>query len=313
MPFSLIDTLHNTPIAVVDVETTGASADLGDRVIEIGIVRIERGQKVAEYGQLIDPQRRINGGVIALTGITHEMVAGQPTFTQQIEPMMNLLQGAAVVGHNIRFDLQFLRKEMRKCGMEMQSALNNAPVFDTVRIARRRFGRGGNGLQRLAPRLGVFPSVAHRALDDAQTTAAVLEKLIEPCGSWSMCLCDLMREQGGPMNLAPASARESLLPLELEEALEQKCCVMMEYLDASEIRTHRVIEPLEVRRKNGELLLVAHCKLRNDRRTFKLERIVQLTRMETTPSPMPPASAPAGSTSSQPAQQTLFDLPLLTS
>jgi len=97
-----------------------------------------------------------------------------------------------------------------------------------------------------------------------------------------------MREQGGPMNLAPATARENLLPLELEEALEQKCCVMMEYLDASEHRTHRVIEPLEVRRKNGELLLVAHCQLRNDRRTFKLERIVQLTRIENPPKPAAP-------------------------
>lgn len=291
MPFSLIDTLHNTPIAVLDVETTGASADLGDRVIEIGIVRIERGQRVAEYSQLIDPQRRINGGVIALTGITHEMVAGQPTFTQQLDPMMRLLQGAAVVGHNIRFDLQFIRKELRRCGIEMAEALSNAPVFDTVRIARRRFGRGGNGLQRLAPRLGVIPSVAHRALADAQTTAGVLEKLIEPCGSWAMCLCDLMREQGGPMNLS-ASARESLLPLELEEALEQKCCVMMEYLDAREKRTQRVIEPLEVRRKNGELMLVAHCKLRDDRRTFKLERIVQLTRLEAS-NPAQPAEKPA--------------------
>ncbi len=306
MPFSLIDTLHSTPIAVVDVETTGASADLGDRVIEIGIVRIERGERVAEYGQLIDPQRRINGGVIALTGITPAMVAGQPTFTQQLEPMMNVLAGAVVVGHNIRFDLQFLRKEMRKCGLEMASALNDAPVFDTVRIARRRFGRGGNGLQRLAPRLGITPMVAHRALADAQTTASVLEKLIEPCGSWAICLCDLMREQGGPMNLAPATARENLLPLELEEALEQKCCVMMEYLDANEHRTHRVIEPLEVRRKNGELLLVAHCQLRNDRRTFKLERIVQLTRIENPPKP----AAPAPSQPALRAEKGLFDLPL---
>lgn len=309
MPFSLIDTLHNTPIAVVDVETTGASADLGDRVIEIGVVRIERGERVAEYGQLIDPQRRINGGVIALTGITHAMVAGQPTFTQQLEPMMKVLAGAIVVGHNIRFDLQFLRKEMRKCGMELASALSNAPVFDTVRIARRRFGRGGNGLQRLAPRLGIVPNIAHRALSDAQTTAAVLEKLIEPCGSWSMCLCDLMREQGGPMNLAPASARENLLPLELEEALEQKCCVMMEYLDANEHRTERVIEPLEVRRKNGELLLVAHCQLRNDRRTFKLERIIQLTRLDRSekPAPLPPSKPLLE------AQKGLFDLPLTAS
>jgi predicted DNA-binding transcriptional regulator YafY len=55
---------------------------------------------------------------------------------------------------------------------------------------------------------------------------------------------------------------------------------MMEYLDANEHRTERIIEPLEVRRFKGELQLVAHCHLRNDRRNFKLERIVQLKRIE---------------------------------
>jgi predicted DNA-binding transcriptional regulator YafY len=85
--------------------------------------------------------------------------------------------------------------------------------------------------------------------------------------------------QGGAMGLLPASPRESLLPLELEEALEQRCPVMMEYLDASNHRTERVIEPIQVRRFNGELTLVAHCRLRNDRRHFKLERIVQLKRL----------------------------------
>jgi predicted DNA-binding transcriptional regulator YafY len=89
-----------------------------------------------------------------------------------------------------------------------------------------------------------------------------------------------MREQGGPMGLLPVSPRESLLPLELEEALDQRGAVLMEYLDARQKRTQRVVEPLSVRRSNGELLLVAHCQLRNDRRTFKLDRIVQLRKVD---------------------------------
>jgi len=279
MPFSLIDQLHNTPIAVVDVETTGASADWGDRVIEIGIVRVEGGVRVCEYQQLIDPQRRIGAGVVALTGITQQMVTGQPTFDQQIDALVDAMRGAVVLGHNVRFDLSFLRKELRGCGREICDVLDNAPVLDTVRIARRRFGRGGNGLQVLSRRLGVMSTAAHRALADAITTGQVFEKLIEAVGGWRLCLCDAMKEQGGPMNLLPAEARQSVLPLELEEALEQRRPVRMEYLDAGENRTERVIDPLHVRRYGGELTLVAHCHLRNDRRTFKVERIVQLTRV----------------------------------
>src|SRR6185503_13142682 len=178
-----------------------------------------------------------------------------------------------VLGHNVRFDLGFLRKEFRRCRTELTAALGEGVhVLDTVRIARRRFGRGGNGLQSLAPRLGMQPAVAHRALADAQTTAFVFDRLMEPVGGWACCVCDAIREQGGPMGLMPASPRESLLPLELEEALEQKCAVRMEYLDARQKRTERVIEPLTVRRRGGELLLIAWCHMRNDRRTFKLER-----------------------------------------
>jgi len=85
--FSLIQPLHSIPIAGVDVETTGASAELGDRVIEVGIARYENGVKVAEYQQLIDPHRQISSGVSALTGITQSMCEGQPTFASQFPAM----------------------------------------------------------------------------------------------------------------------------------------------------------------------------------------------------------------------------------
>lgn len=279
MSFSLLQPLLEIPLAVVDVETTGASAELGDRVIELGIVRVQAGRIVAEYQQLINPGRRISPGITALTGISTAMVCGQPRFCDQLPAALQLLQGAIIVGHNVRFDLSFLNREYRISGCEIEPTLGSVAVLDTVRIARRRFGRGGNGLQRLAPRLGVVPSAAHRALADAQTTAMVLHRLLEPIGGWNAMLCDVIQAQGGPMGLLPANPRQSVLPLELEEALEQKCAVMMDYLDARSHRTQRTIDPLHIRRVAGELVLIAHCHLRNDRRTFKVERIVGLSRV----------------------------------
>jgi DNA polymerase III epsilon subunit-like protein len=172
-----------------------------------------------------------------------------------------------------------LAAEFRRAHSDIGDVLGSAPVLDTVRIARRRFGRGGNGLQVLSRRLGIEPVAAHRALADAQTTALVFDRLMEPLGGLGISLVDAITQQGGPMGIRPASPRENPLPLELQEALEQKTAVMMEYVDAGERRTHRVIEPLEIRRFKGELTLVAHCHLRQDRRTFKLDRIVQLTRV----------------------------------
>src|SRR5947209_13836236 len=113
MPVSLLQKLREVPIAFVDTETTGASADFGHRVIELGIVRVEGGVKVREYQQLLDPERPISPGVTALTGISQQMVRGQPTFQQQLPVAMELMRDAIVVGHNVRFDLSFLGKEFR--------------------------------------------------------------------------------------------------------------------------------------------------------------------------------------------------------
>jgi DNA polymerase III epsilon subunit family exonuclease len=298
MPISLLQSLSQIPIAVVDVETTGASAHWGDRVIEMGIVRVESGKKVAEYQQLLDPGRRVSPGITALTGISQAMVDGQPRFIDQLDRITELLNGAIILGHNIRFDLSFINKEYRRCGKELPAVLGSSVhVLDTVRIARRRFGRGGNGLGRLAMRLGVEQVTAHRALADAQTTHLVFEQLMIPVGGWSTCLCDAMRAQGGPMGLLPVSPQEEPMPLELEEALEQRKPVVMIYLDARQKRTERIINPLQIRRAGGEMILIAHCQMRDDRRTFKLDRIVELKRIEElcTPTGLP-ASAGSGTT-----------------
>src|SRR3954469_10654656 len=102
MGFSLIQKLNELPVAFVDVETTGASAQWGDRVIEVGLVRYERGEKVGEYQQLVDPKRRISAGITALTGITQAMVDGQPSFGEQMPAMLELMRDAVVIGHNVR-------------------------------------------------------------------------------------------------------------------------------------------------------------------------------------------------------------------
>jgi DNA polymerase III epsilon subunit family exonuclease len=283
MPYSMVQPLRDIPLAFVDTETTGCSAEWGDRVIELGIVRVEGGRIVAEYQQLIDPQRRISLGITALTGISPEMVVGQPRFADQLPAALRLMQGTILVGHNVGFDLSFLCREFARSGCEMTQALGaDMQALDTVAIARRRFGRGGNGLQVLASRLGIEPPSAHRALADAQTTLGVFEKLLEPLAGWGTLLCDAMAAQGGAMGLEPTGPRRSVLPLELEEALDLRKPVLMEYLDANQQQTQRVIEPHSIRRYRGEVILVAHCQMRNAQRIFKLDRIVRLTRLLTT-------------------------------
>src|SRR3954467_8796799 len=107
MSISLLQPLRELPFAFVDLETTGASADFGHRVIEIGVARVEGGRITARYEQLVDPPRRISAGVTALTGISQAMVEGKPTFSAELPRILDLMRGAIVVGHNVRFDLGF--------------------------------------------------------------------------------------------------------------------------------------------------------------------------------------------------------------
>jgi DNA polymerase III subunit epsilon len=213
MAISLISPLRDIPLAFVDVETNGRSARRGDRVIEIGIVRVERGVVSAEYQQLIDPRRSISPTITLLTGITPAMCLGQPTFAQQVPAMLPLLAGAVVIGHNVKFDLSFICRELRRARVEIEQHLGRLPVLDTVRIARRRFGRGGNSLGPLSRRLGIEPVAAHRALADAMTTYLVFKELLSPVGGWDLTLADAFINQGGPMHLESEEPDLQLSPL----------------------------------------------------------------------------------------------------
>lgn len=278
MPHSLLSKLRDVRVVFFDVETTGSSPKFGDRITEVGLARYEGGQLVERFSQLVNPQRRIWPGVVALTGITNEMVADQPPFAEVAYDIARRMRNAIIVGHNVSFDLGFIQSEFRRSGIELASLFEVPKVLDTVRIARRRFGRGGNGLQKLACRLGVQVETAHRALADCLTTAAVFERMLEPLGGWSMQLGDAVLLQGGVCKFA--GKQEPSLPVELEDAMASKGPVRMIYLDANNNRTERIVVPVDLRSAGDDRTLTAFCTMRQERRVFKLSRIVELSRVE---------------------------------
>ena len=279
MPLPLLSSLSDVPVAFFDVETTGASPRYGDRVTEVGLARFERGQLVDRYSQLLNPQRRISPGVVALTGISNEMVANEPTFDLVATEIADRMRGAVIVGHNVRFDLAFIEHEFRRVAIDLPSLFELNKVLDTVRIARRCYGRGGNGLQKLACRLGIVVETAHRALADCLTTAGVFETMLQPTGGWAMSLADTILLQGGPCSYAVTEPTESL-PIELEDALAARSPVRLVYLDARNNRTERIVVPTDLRAAGDDRALHAYCTLRHEQRVFKLSRVVELSRVE---------------------------------
>jgi DNA polymerase-3 subunit epsilon len=159
-------------IAFVDLETTGTSA-AGDRVTEVGIVRVDDGTRIREWSTLVDPECSIPPGVQALTGITNSMVAGAPTFGQIVDEVAGRLAGCIFVAHNARFDYGFLKHEFGRLGRSF-----SARVVCTVKLSRRLFPDADrHNLDAVIVRHGLDSADRHRALGDARVLLAFVQAL----------------------------------------------------------------------------------------------------------------------------------------
>lgn len=159
-----------TTIVALDIETTGLSAKT-DRITEIGAVRFKGNRIEAEWQSLINPGIRIPPNITKLTGITDAMVRNAPNIDEVLNDLANFVGDSAVLGHNIRFDLSFLRKH--------NILLNNEPL-DTYDIAAILLPNAGRyRLGALGQALGILLPATHRALDDARVTQALYQRLYD--------------------------------------------------------------------------------------------------------------------------------------
>ncbi|WP_419907093.1 DNA polymerase III subunit epsilon [Hoeflea sp.] len=158
---------------VFDTETTGLD-NQADRVIEIGGVELANkfptGRNFHVYinaqGQKVHPE------ALAVHGITDEFLADKPVFSEIIEEMSALFDGAKLVAHNANFDIGFINAEYARLGLP---PIDPGRVIDTLALARRRHPMGPNSLDALCKRYGIDNShrTKHGALLDAELLAEV--------------------------------------------------------------------------------------------------------------------------------------------
>jgi DNA polymerase III epsilon subunit family exonuclease len=167
--------LEACTFAVVDVETTGASAGNGDRVTEIAIYTLCNGRVEPVLETLVDPERPIPRYVSQLTRITDEMVRGQPTFADVADQVADALAGRIFAAHNARFDWAFLARELQRT----RHVEIDGPRVCTVQLTRRLVpGLRSRGLDSVAQYFGVEIADRHRAAGDAKATAVILSRLL---------------------------------------------------------------------------------------------------------------------------------------
>ena len=169
--------LNKATYVVFDLETTGLSTRY-DKITQFGGVRFENGQVVKTLGMFIDPERKIPEAIVKKTKITDEMVRGQPTIEQCIDEILEFMDGAILVSHNITFDYGFLAETLRKMGREPFKM----PAIDTLSLSRYLFPNAPrHSLGSLSKNLGMDnydDDDAHRADYDANVLNEVWQAML---------------------------------------------------------------------------------------------------------------------------------------
>jgi DNA polymerase-3 subunit epsilon len=254
-------------IAFVDLETTGTRAD-GDRVTEVGIVRVDDGARVSEWSTLVNPGCSIPPAIQALTGITNAMVATAPTFAQIADEVASRIAGCVFVAHNARFDYGFLKHEFAR----LRRAFS-APVLCTVKLSRRLYPDAGrHNLDTIIERHDLRSEDRHRALGDARILWQFVKSVYRDKRQEevSAAIARILRKPSLPPQLAPDALSNipespgvylfyglNALPLYIGKSINLRERVAAhfssDYRSANDLRLSAEIVRIEFEQTAGEL------------------------------------------------------------
>jgi DNA polymerase-3 subunit epsilon len=155
--------VYKNPLVFVDVETTGTSPTR-DRVIEVGVLRVEDGAVVQKFSSLINPKTHLPPNITHLTGIDSFSLTRAPLFEEVSYEVRQMLDGAMFVAHNVRFDYAFLKHEFKRLGIEY-----SADTMDTLKFSRMLYPKfRKHDLGSIIQRHNLQVENRHRAFDDAK-------------------------------------------------------------------------------------------------------------------------------------------------
>ncbi|MCM3564212.1 DNA polymerase III subunit epsilon [Hydrogenophaga intermedia] len=188
---------------ILDTETTGLSAENGDRIIEIGCVELLNrkftGNNLHHY---INPERDSHEDALKVHGISNEFLRDKPKFAAIAEELVEYLRDAEVIIHNAPFDVAFLNMEFRRLGLPPVTQIV-ANVLDTLVMAKEMYPGKRNGLDALCDRLGVDNSgrTLHGALLDAELLADVYINMTRGQDALLIDIADMAGGEGGALEV----------------------------------------------------------------------------------------------------------------
>lgn len=164
----------DTTYCVLDLETTGFSA-VTEKITEVGIMKIKQGEVIDKFSCFVNPEKHIPQRVTEVTNITDDMVKDAETIEKVFPKILEFIEGSVLVAHNAPFDMGFLKQNAKRLGHEFDYT-----YLDTLSLAKDLFPNYKKyQLGKIAENLGIKVEVAHRALDDVDTTVKVFNVMID--------------------------------------------------------------------------------------------------------------------------------------
>jgi DNA polymerase-3 subunit epsilon len=163
-------------LIILDFETTGLSPDMGDRAIEIGAVRLEKGLVVDRFQALMDPGKRVSAFIEDYTGITNRMLSKAAPCEDVMHEFADFMGDSNLVAHNASFDKRFLDAELGRI-----SKAYNGKFACSLLVARRLYQQAPNHKLGSLITYKNIPSEGgfHRALFDSEMTAKLWMVMLE--------------------------------------------------------------------------------------------------------------------------------------
>ena len=163
----------DTTYCVLDLETTGFSFRT-EKITEVGIMKVKNGEVIDEFSCFVNPEKPIPQRVVEVTNITDEMVKDAETIDKVMPKIIEFVGDSVLVAHNADFDIGFLKYNANQLGLSLENT-----YLDTLRLAKDLFPDYKKyKLGKIAENLGIKVEVAHRALDDVDTTVKVLNVML---------------------------------------------------------------------------------------------------------------------------------------
>ncbi|TVP84227.1 MAG: PolC-type DNA polymerase III [Alkalicoccus sp.] len=184
--------LKDETYIVFDVETTGLSA-VYNTIIELAAVKIKNGEVIDKFESFADPKEKLSPTIIELTGITDDMVKGQPDPGEVLKQFYEWCGSDILVAHNASFDIGFLNAGYEKINY---GKVKN-PVIDTLEMARMLYPHFKNyRLNTLCKKFNIELVSHHRAIYDAEATGHLLWKMVKDALEKNITVHEELNEQG---------------------------------------------------------------------------------------------------------------------